>query len=84
MRVSGESAWPALWSLRSCGRPGNDALGRIVLGISIKLMSNHFEQILSELTTQRMGEKRTFLHVPLAHLGVAFDFSFFPPIMEHS
>ena len=84
MRVSGESAWPALWSLRSCGLPGNDELGRTVLGISIELMSNHFAQILLGLTTHRMGEKRTFLHVPLAHLGVAFDFSFFPPNMEHS
>lgn len=73
-----------LRSLRSCDRPGNDGLGRIVLGISIKLMSNHFEQILLRLTTHRMGEKRTFLHVPLAHLGVAFDFSCFPLIMEHS
>lgn len=41
-------------------------------------------QNCSRHLTHRIGEKRTFLHVPLAHLGVAFDFSCFPLIMEHS
>lgn len=41
-------------------------------------------QNCSRHLTHRMGEKRTFLHVPLAHLGVAFDFCCFPLITEHS